>query len=197
LLSWWGTSKLHYLSLTYVLAGWVACSPALQDLVSCADSPDNPLPDPACLHLSINTAALTELRTMKQKQLQAGSSQAPTIDSAAAAAAVLGTASAAATGGLWGCAAEWAGLSCRHSGSWQLSLLYDPDELAQFSLVSYSTCGMRLSLRRNLTAYQQGRRHQAPLPCLQAQLLLHPQLTRAPPLCQHAAVPSHDHHQQK
>jgi hypothetical protein len=107
--------------------------------VSSADCPDNPLPDPSCLHLSINTAALAELRSAKQRQLQEGSSQAPTGDAAAAAsAAVLGSAGAAATGGLWGCAAEWAGLSCRHAGSWQLSLLYDPEELGHFSMVRRS-----------------------------------------------------------
>lgn len=108
--------------------------------MSAADCPENPLPDPACLHLSINVAALAELRTAKQKQLQEGGSQAAIGDAAAAAtpaAAAVGAASAAATGGLWGCAGEWAGLSCRHRGSWQLSLLYNPEELARFSTVSH------------------------------------------------------------
>jgi hypothetical protein len=106
---------------------------AVQELVSCGDSQDDPLPDASCLHLSINAAALTELRAMKQKQQQPGLSQPGAA--AAASAGVLGAGGAAATGGLWGCAAEWAGLSCCHSGSWQLSLLYSPEELGRFGVV--------------------------------------------------------------
>jgi hypothetical protein len=105
--------------------------------VSCGDSQDDPLPDAACLHLSINADALKELRKQKlkkQQQQQPGISQ-PDAAAAAAPEGLLGAAGAAATGGLWGCAAEWAGLSCRHSGSWQLSLLYSPEELGRFSLV--------------------------------------------------------------
>jgi hypothetical protein len=111
---------------------------AVQDLVSCGASHDDPLPDASCLHLSINAAALTELRAMKQKQKQLEASQAGAA-AATATAAVLGAGGAATTGGLWGCAAEWAGLSCRHSGSWQLSLLYSPEELARFSTVRART----------------------------------------------------------
>ncbi|WIA29988.1 hypothetical protein OEZ86_000086 [Tetradesmus obliquus] len=130
----------------------------LQDLVSAADCPENPLPDPACLHLSINVAALADLRTAKQKQLQEGGSQAAIGDAAAAAtaaAAAVGAASAAATGGLWGCAGEWAGLSCRHSGSWQLSLLYNPEELARFSTAWRFLVQLRW-VRRRLDAARHG-----------------------------------------
>ncbi|KAF6260436.1 hypothetical protein COO60DRAFT_891176 [Scenedesmus sp. NREL 46B-D3] len=129
----------------------------LHDLVSSADNPDDPLPDPACLHLSINSAALADLRALKQQQLQPDTSQAPTAPAAAAAAsaAVLGAAGGAATGGLWGCAAEWAGLSCRHSGSWQLSLLYSPEELARFSMAWRFLVQLRW-VRRRLDAARHG-----------------------------------------
>lgn len=90
-----------------------------QDLAVSSDA-DDPLPDPSCLHLTLNTAALRDVRTRSK----------PGADSTA----VLG--SVATTGGLWCCAAEWAGLSCRHSGTWQLSLVYDADELSKFSAVS-------------------------------------------------------------
>lgn len=103
---------------------------AAQDL--CASSePDDPLPDPSCLHLSINTAALADIRAKKQLLLPQTQQQQTTKDSNIATA----RAGASATAGLWCCAAEWVGLSCRHSGTWQLSLVYDTAELDKFGQV--------------------------------------------------------------
>lgn len=122
-----------------VICVLLACGP--QDLAAGADA-DDPLPDPCCLHLSVNTAALADIRARATQHTQQDirqQSEFTTATPAASSAAARGASlTATATGGLWRCVSEWAGLSCRHSGTWQLSLLYDTQELHKFSLVSGS-----------------------------------------------------------
>lgn len=101
----------------------------LQDAMASAPA-DEALPDPSAIHLTLNSAAITELRSAKQ-QASGGAGGGGLLGP--------GSSGLAATGGLWRCSAEWAGLSCRHSGAWQLSLVYEPEELARFSLVRRCT----------------------------------------------------------
>eukprot|EP00878_Enallax_costatus_P013659 GHUV01014282.1.p1 GENE.GHUV01014282.1~~GHUV01014282.1.p1 ORF type:complete len:1109 (+),score=523.65 GHUV01014282.1:500-3328(+) len=116
----------------------------LQDLAAGVDV-DDPLPDPSCLHLTLNTAALADIRARAAQHTQQTQpkpqhktqqqTDSDTTTPAASSAATRGAGlTATVTGGLWRCVSEWAGLSCRHSGTWQLSLLYDTQELNKFSM---------------------------------------------------------------
>ena len=120
-------------------------APIAQDLAAGVDI-DDPLPDPSCLHLTLNTAALADIKARaaqntQQTQPKPQNKAQQRMDSEAAPAAASSAATrgagltAAVTGGLWRCVSEWAGLSCRHSGTWQLSLLYDTQELNKYSMV--------------------------------------------------------------
>eukprot|EP00775_Hariotina_reticulata_P012730 gene12730-12860_t len=66
-----------------------------------------------------------------------------------AAGAGSGPAGLSATGGLWGHSGEWAGLTCQHTGTWQLSLVYEPAELSKFSMVGEPPSGASGAVSRS------------------------------------------------
>lgn len=96
----------------------------------------DPLPDPDSLHLSRDTAALAELRSARQARASAGGPSSGA------------SGGASASGGLWLCSGEWSGLSLHHAGTWQLSLVYGPPELASFSGMWRFLASLRWARRR-------------------------------------------------
>jgi hypothetical protein len=131
-----------------------ACLPAcLQDCVLSA-GPDEVLPDPEALLLTCDTAELASKRRQVQERQQQRQPAQQGWGSAAAAGAggsVPGAVSGAgsvprdapldarATGGLLACSGEWVALQLRHTGSWQLSLVYNDEQLRTFTKVGFTS----------------------------------------------------------
>lgn len=101
-----------------------------QDCILSAD-PDEVLPDPRALLITLNKEALAELREQQEKRRRALLAAGPPP----AAAAVGGAVRQQPAVGLMLCSKEWAGLELQHSGSWQLSLVYTDEQLRFFGQV--------------------------------------------------------------
>jgi hypothetical protein len=101
-----------------------------QDCILSAD-PDEVLPDPRCLLITLNREPLVKLREQRQdkqrKAFLAAGQQQP------AAAGVAPKQPPAV--GLMLCSKEWAGLELQHAGSWQLSLVYTDEQIKSFGQV--------------------------------------------------------------
>lgn len=91
--------------------------------------PDEVLPDPTALLITLNKAAINSLRDDQQRKLRALAEAGP------AAAARQQPAV-----GLVLCSKEWAGLELQHTGSWQLSLVYNDEQLRFFGQVCKGPC---------------------------------------------------------
>lgn len=102
-----------------------------QDCILSAD-PDEVLPDPRALLITINREALAELREQQEKRRKALLAAGPPPAAAAAAGGAVRQQPAV---GLMLCSKEWAGLELQHSGSWQLSLVYTDEQLRFFGQV--------------------------------------------------------------
>lgn len=125
----------------------------LQECVLAA-GPDEVLPKPDLLVLTLNEPAVQAIRRAKTEQQAAAAQEHKQQQHGAGAGAggVTRTTSSIsggggssvvprydvrATGGLALCSKEWLGLELQHAGSWQLSLLYNGEQLKTFSKVRW------------------------------------------------------------
>lgn len=104
---------------------------AMQDLVAGADATSDPLPDSSCLHVSVGQPGIGEAARAGPPPSARGSSS---------------------NDGLMLRCTEWDGLHMQHTGSWQLSLLYTPQQLRCFAHVSWIYPSLSFVLQKHSLA---------------------------------------------